>query len=128
MKARFLIYARRGLLAVTYLAVASKLLIPAGYMPSALGDGSPIRLCSSGLPEGLVAHGNEHHDHDEEGSELLWEHCSLGALAATAAVTSDYEVRLPFFRESFSLAPQSQLTAAPTVVAFHARAPPTSIL
>jgi len=97
-------------------------------MPSALGEGSPIRLCSSGLPEGLAAHGDEHHDHDEEGSELLWEHCSLGALAATAAVTSDYEVRLSFFRESFSLVSQSQLATALTVVAFHARAPPTSTL
>ena len=128
MKLRFLTHARQGLLAVTYLAVASKLLIPAGYMPSALAEGTPIRLCSSGLPEGLVSHGDKHHDHDEEGSELLWEHCSLGALAATAAVTSDYEFRLPFFRESVSLAPQSQLAAALTVVAFHARAPPTSIL
>lgn len=128
MKLRFLTHARRGLLAVAYLAVASKLLIPAGYMPSALGEGSPIRLCSSGLPEGLVPHGDEHHGHDEDGSELLWEHCSLGALAATAAVTSDYEVRLPFFRESFLRAPQSQLTTALTVIAFHARAPPTSIV
>ncbi len=40
-------------------------------MPNALGDGSPIRLCSSGLPEGLVPHGDERHDHDQEGSECL---------------------------------------------------------
>jgi len=32
-----------------FLALASKLLVPVGYMPAAIVDGGPIRLCDMGL-------------------------------------------------------------------------------
>jgi hypothetical protein len=32
-----------------FVALASKLLVPVGYMPAALADGGPVRLCDMGL-------------------------------------------------------------------------------
>src|SRR5690606_7795229 len=40
--------------ATAFLSFASKLLVPVGYMPAALGDGGPIRLCDSGLAGALL--------------------------------------------------------------------------
>jgi len=128
MKLRRRTAAGWGLQALVLAAFASRLLIPAGYMPSSVGDGFGIRLCPAGLPDGMLANDGGDHDHGDEGSELLWENCSLGALAATAAITSNYQIQVPYSAESFLLALQPQRSAAATTVRFYSRAPPTSTI
>lgn len=78
------------------LAVATKLLVPVGFMPAAVADGSPIRLCDGGraavmhtqmaMPAPDAMAGSAH-DHGKEGAgHHEWERCSLGGLASMAAV------------------------------------------
>ena len=76
---------RRVLLCATYLALACRLLVPPGYMPSALDENGPISLCPMGLPASFLPESTEHH-HDEDygGAERLWEPCLFGAAADTA--------------------------------------------
>ena len=76
---------RRVLLGAAYLALSCRLLVPAGYMPSAIGEGGPISLCPVGLPADFLPETAEHH-HDEDygAAERLWEPCLFGAAADTA--------------------------------------------
>jgi hypothetical protein len=79
------LWARKGLRSalrgVFTLAVAIKLLVPVGYMPAALADGGPIRLCDTGPTVALAARdadiaaptqvdgsapGDAHHLHDHD--------------------------------------------------------------
>jgi hypothetical protein len=81
------------------LAVATKLLVPVGFMPAAIADGSPLRLCDGG--RAAVMHGHmampaadamagSAHDHGKDGAgHHEWERCSLGGLASMAAVAFD---------------------------------------
>ncbi|MDZ7685417.1 MAG: hypothetical protein U5O39_10810 [Gammaproteobacteria bacterium] len=41
---------RRTSLFVTFVTFAINLMIPVGYMPAAIGSGSPVMLCHSVLP------------------------------------------------------------------------------
>lgn len=129
---------KRLLLGVAYVAFACKLLIPAGYMPAALGAGSLLALCPGNLPVGLLDRaggrgphggpgGHDHHGDDDAGEHdgaAVWEHCSLGALAATPALASACVVAVT------DAAPPSIATTAPLVtpnvrpLEFRARAPP----
>ena len=80
---------RRVLQATVYLALACRLLVPAGYMPSAMGEGGPISLCPTGLPADFLPETAEHYHHDDyNGAERLWEPCLFGA-AADTAVTAE---------------------------------------
>ena len=72
------------LLSAAYLALACRLLVPAGYIPSAIGEGGPISLCPTGLPAGFLPESAEHHHHDDYiGAERLWEPCLFGAAAGS---------------------------------------------
>ena len=92
-----LILTRRALILATYLAFACRLMIPAGYMPAALGEGGPVTLCPMGLPAGLLPEHSGHHHEDGEsrGTDLLWEYCPVGALADTASIIPDILFHLP---------------------------------
>ena len=120
------------------LAVATKLLVPIGFMPAALADGSPFRLCDGGrdavIPMQMAMPMLETmaggvHDHGKQGARHHeWERCSLGGLASMAAVAVDV---------SFVVAePCADQLPPPTTVDRHsiecprgflARAPPVSL-
>ena len=123
MSLRFLERARRALLLLTYLSLACKLLIPAGYMPAAVSDGWPVKLCYSGLPENLSSHQGSHHEHNGE-DDLGFEHCPLGALASTATLASDYTFDISYFSQDLSPATYFRFAIPATVVGFRSRAPP----
>jgi hypothetical protein len=115
---------------VAVAAVATKLLIPIGYMPGPLAAGSPIQLCDAGFKivaahhehAALPAHGT-HHDHDNNG-ELQWKHCPSGALAAAGAIPVEHRLDLPPGEaERLPLRDAGQITKA-RFTAFRARAPP----
>ena len=115
--------AGRLLLLVTYLSLACKFLIPVGYMPAAIGDGWPVRLCLSGLPAELFSNGDSHHKHDRA-DDSKWQNCSFGVISSSVAVTSDPATNSPL---PVAIPLQSACTAMAvnaTVVAFRSRAPP----
>jgi len=126
MNPRLLRLAKRALLHVFYVAFAIKLLVPVGYMPTALGDGWPIKLCYSGLPANVLGDHGTHHDHDLDGEEdeSAWEHCPLGALAAASGVPAEYLFHLLRARQGSSPAPYAGYSIANRVVGFRSRAPP----
>lgn len=125
---------------VTWLAwagFACRALTPLGYMPAAVGDGSPFILCPSGSQAELVQffdsrrehahHGGHHHgagdvNHDQhrDGSE-----CPIGASFATAipAALLDLDTLSP------PVAPLALPVDAPVTTAaasrYHSRAPPS---
>jgi len=121
-----LILTRRALILTTYLAFACRLMIPAGYMPAALGEGGPVTLCPMGLPAGLLPeHSGHHHDGGESrGADLLWEYCPVGALADTASTVPHIVFHLPVFQEvrPGELEPTSVVSRP--LPGFRSRAPP----
>jgi hypothetical protein len=134
--------ASRGVVAA---AVAIKLLVPVGYMPAAIADGGPIRLCDSG-PAGAIAslrsaandvpahqsgdhaHGHAHghgHDHDESGaSHHDWERCYLGGLSSLAAVSTDWHFSVPALRPAAIATADREFVTRLAVFAFRPRGPP----
>ena len=86
---------RRTLISAMYLAFACRLLVPAGYMPAAWGEGGPIALCPTGLPAALMPEHSGHHHDDGTDTDHLWENCPLGTLADTAAITPNVVFNLP---------------------------------
>jgi hypothetical protein len=69
-----------------FFALASKLLVPPGYMPSAIADGGPIRLCDVGLPATLVS-GAGAGEHIVGAHEA---HANAGALRDRDAAAHDH--------------------------------------
>jgi hypothetical protein len=131
-----------------FLALASKLLVPPGYMPSAIADGGPIRLCDVGLPATLVsgAGAGEHivgaHEahanagalrdraaaaHDQGGrsdKHHEWEHCPLGGLASLAAIADDWQIALPYAVQRHFVPVDFVAFDRQIFIAFRSRAPP----
>jgi len=107
-----------------------KLLIPAGFMPSSIRDGWPIRLCDAGLRLAHHTHGG-HGDggggdggHGDGGRELQWKHCPLGALAAAGAIAVEHLLPLRAVEpDRVDARIVGHFVVAP-VPAFRSRAPP----
>lgn len=115
--------AGRLLLLVTYLSLACKFLIPVGYMPAAIGDGWPVRLCLAGLPADLFSHGEGHHQHDRS-DDNKWQTCSFGVMSSAAAVTSEPALNVPLPIATPLQVVCPGIVENATVVAFRSRAPP----
>jgi hypothetical protein len=129
-----------------FVALTAKLLVPVGYMPAALADGGPIRLCDSyrgGLAAEQLsmpsAHMGQHVEHaadmsaaageehaHEPGQHHEWKHCSLGALASAAAITSDWAFALPFSAAERIESSEQVAHGHRTLIQFRSRAPPPS--
>lgn len=142
MSTRFAKRLKRGLLPLAYVALACKLLIPVGYMPAPFGAGGPVTLCPGEFPIGLLDAGAGHGAHTERVTPVdhdaqpghgeptghedasMWEHCSLGALAATAALASEYVIGLPAPGSDSITATAARMAPPARPIAFHARAPP----
>jgi hypothetical protein len=127
MRIKYQKQASRAVLLVTYMSLACKFLIPVGYMPAAVSDGWPVRMCHSGLPEGLFSHDGAHHEHSKK-DDLRWENCSLGALVSAAAVTSEHALQVPYLGEAPTPSAHVRKSIDSTVFVFHSRAPPTSTI
>lgn len=127
MSLRFKKQTSRVVLLLTFVSLTCKFLIPVGYMPAALGDGWPVRMCFSGLPEGLFSDDGNHHQHSEKDDER-WENCSLGALISAAAVTSEHVLQVPNLSEDPSPFAYVRNSIDTILLVYHSRAPPTSII
>jgi hypothetical protein len=135
---------RHPLTYVAYLALTCRLFVPAGFMPGALADGGPLKLCPGGaagaLLEALAARAAEpgaipdthhHHHHGEtieDGGSAEqydpWQHCPVGSVFATVGLA--FELTTPVLALEHVRVVQvspaffSQLRAG----AYRARAPP----
>jgi hypothetical protein len=121
------------LLALAWLAVSARLLIPIGYMPAPISDGG-LMFC----PDGIVAakpldgphrNGHDHGSHDENpaeehGSEIDWNQCPYGALAKSAPVTFELAYSIESLRPAALPVPATRLRIHAPTGAFRARAPP----
>ena len=117
-------YARRGFLYAAYLALACRLLVPPGYMPSALAEGGPISLCPVGLPAGFVPE-SAGHDHEDYGAaERLWEPCLFGAAVDTALATAKVHFDVTRLQLSGLPVHAVQVHNPPRALGFFSRAPP----
>lgn len=140
---------------VTVVAIACKLLVPVGYMPSALADGGPFTLCGGSGPAGSFVenvdsppHGHDSassgsvhayhhagavspshagHGHDDESLDHgHWERCALGGLASLAPLAADLPLVLP--SRMTDERPQAQAAAifGHAVAVVRSRGPPHS--
>lgn len=135
---------------IVFAAVVAKLLVPVGYMPAALAEGGPIKLCDSYLPTPFpampavdanaadsnhAAHPSAPGDSDmehaghagggEHGHKHSWERCSLGGLASLAVLApSDWQLALLAVEADRVQEAATDAPVARIVVAFRSRGPP----
>lgn len=104
-------------------------MIPAGFMPAALGEGGPLTLCPMGLPVGLLPDQSGHHHDDGEsgGADLLWEYCPVGALADTASIIPELVFHLPVFQDVRPAELESAGIVSRPLPGFRSRAPPVFV-
>ena len=82
----------RLVLAAALATLVLRAAIPAGFMPSAAGDGLPFEMCPSAVPAEILAamsgagHRHAGHDTDSDSSHFDAGHCPIGqALSITIA-------------------------------------------
>jgi hypothetical protein len=132
---------RHPLLYVAYLALACRLVIPAGFMPAPLADGGPLQLCHGGPAGALFAalaataapsdsqHEHHHHDRDDDGGATptehdAWQYCPVGAVFAFAALVGEPSVDVLGLVHAFAAQPTRILVSSSRTGAYRARAPP----
>lgn len=120
---------RRWLLRLSALAFAFQLLVPAGFMPTAIASGSLVALCDSYLPPTVhpASHSMGTHvdgEHDEHSNSEAWENCPLGALSGAAAPVNNQDLDLATYRDDYDFSTTRALTSSTTVTGYRSRAPP----
>lgn len=136
----------RGLVRLTYVALACRFLVPSGFMPASLADGGPIVICHGGTVGRLFAslavedttdhrsaHSQSHHqDGDSSAGEKeeydVWEHCPLGNAFGTIGPAFDVQLSSFDFRHVPSIPERRELVSAFPARFYRARAPPIARL
>lgn len=112
----------------TLVAVVCNFVIPIGYMPAALADGGPFKLCPSGWSQGgTLGHeghgGHDSHDGHSPGDDA-WEHCAYGAASSSPALVSDHEISIGRFSDVPGGYFEPRQIDRRASLAFRSRAPP----
>jgi hypothetical protein len=134
---------RRPLFYVVYLALACRLLVPAGFMPAPLAEGGPLRLCPGGaagalleaLAAGDVASSaqhdtrHRHHGHDNNGGKAPeqydpWQYCPVGAVFASATLVGESSTTVLELEHFFAARTARILVSLARTGVYRARAPP----
>lgn len=73
-------------------AVLLRGIVPAGYMPAAVGSGFLFELCPEGVPAGFMqllsgVAGHDHHDHGQDNVD--GHHCPIGHMLLSATAVDD---------------------------------------
>lgn len=114
---------RRVFLRATFLALVCNFAVPMGYMPAALADGGPIKLCPSGWPLTVKlshAAGGKHSDGGDS-----WEHCAYGAASSSPALAAgEHKIALPRIKDTPIGRGQSLQIGRRAISGFQSRAPP----
>lgn len=138
---RLISISRQHVFAALAAALLLRAMIPAGFMPAAIGAGFPLQVCPSGLPGGALQrlagaaghdhHHHHHHNHEHhtggDGAAYTAEQCPIGHLLAAAAipVTLDFSVPRPAAPAIVGAAPSWQ--PVPHRVHWRPRAPPSPL-
>jgi len=136
------------LIRLALLAVACRALVPVGYMPAALSDGGPVKVCHGGLAGAFFAalaeqrattgshaghgegaeHGHAHspgsHGDQAPAGHEAWEHCPVGTVFAHAALTSDIAITIASPAQSFEPIAPTRTHQTVFTGSYRARAPP----
>ena len=137
---------RRTLRPQIFLALAATLLlramIPAGFMPAAIGAGFPLQVCPSGLPDGALARlagehaahhhhaGHGHHGHHDPagsgdgGHAYSAEQCPIAHLIAAAALPVSAGPAVPALPAPAIVAPVPRHPATAPLHQYRSRGPP----
>jgi hypothetical protein len=122
--------ARRKLIALLFLGLAVRVVMPAGYMPAALGEGGPFVLCPGGLTGAsfFLAAGSEgeHHDHgsDESGEVNAWEFCPFNTVSGSFGPVTDLPAAVSSFDTLAPIAAPELPWRSRFTGALRARGPP----
>lgn len=133
----------RTLVFLAAVGLAGRVLVPAGFMPAALGDGWPVKLCpASPGAEWLSAshadhHASDHHGHgspahpdghDNGGQGETHDPCPLGAAFASTAVV-DAGALVIFTPQVVDRVPAgvSRMPVSATATSSQPRAPPSPL-
>ena len=109
--------------------LASRALMPDGYMPGTRGSGLLFELCPSGMPVEIMralgkGHHHHHHGQSDRGSAASADSCPIGHMLSSAvAVDSDVALEI----QPATLAPESErfYSSSPVLLtAYRSRAPP----
>lgn len=110
---------------LTLVAVVCNFVIPIGYMPAALADGGPFKICPSGWPAGGMSGHDGHDGHDGHSSSgEAWEHCAYGAASSSPALVSDHDISVAHFADVPDGYFEPRQIARRAVLTFRSRAPP----
>ncbi|WP_405227873.1 hypothetical protein [Lentisalinibacter sediminis] len=137
---------RRILRPHIFLALAATLLlraiIPAGFMPAAIGAGFPLQVCPSGLPDGALTrlagehaahHHHGHHGHHDAGDGgnggngghvYSAEQCPIAHLIAAAALPVSAGPAVPVLPAPAIAVPAPRHPATARVHQYRSRGPP----
>jgi len=124
MKLRMRALLRQIALFVFGISLLLRMLIPAGYMPAAFGNGWPITLCEHGMPSGMFAVQHHHHGDAAEPDAVPLDSCAFGASAAVYAPASEFHIALALAARITATPAAVSRTATATAVPFRSRAPP----
>lgn len=106
------------------LSVGIRVLIPVGYMPAAISDGWPIRLCHGSLAHALLAGHDGYHEINREEGETLSDNCSFDALSNLYGIGNEYRFHIADFEQDLTPAVHAAHLTATRAIAFRSRAPP----
>jgi hypothetical protein len=134
---------RSAVLWLSWLGFASRLIVPAGYMPASPGEGGYIRLCPAGPAGALVnavsperpAHHHEsgqHHgespNHDHGGGQGYdTEYCPAGAFFGAAVAVPGFDASILQLQFARPADHDTAIATAPRLRSHQARAPPVSL-
>jgi hypothetical protein len=124
----WLLFISRLLVIATF---ALRVLVPVGYMPSAVSGGWILQLCPDGLSPQVMArllgggHAHHHHHHADDSGSAQPQRCDLGsALSAELGQTEIPALPQGEAGELTRLAGESSRAVSPIIHAYRPRAPP----
>jgi len=129
---------RSLVLRLAWLGFACRLVVPAGYMPAAPGEGGFIKLCPAGAAGLLVnaapaahahaGHGNPSSTHDHAGDHNYdTDYCPVGAFFSSAATVPGFELALLPAVSVHAAWLQPVSAATPRFASHQPRAPPVHL-
>ena len=118
----------RALVALAALAMALRVMVPVGFMPSSTANGWYLELCPDGLPtQVMVALFGEHHAHHGGDDNSFYECDYGGGTVGAALLDTGAPFATAFAAADPVAADDTSLPAGTRVLGFRSRAPPSVV-
>lgn len=131
---------------LVFVGFASRMVIPIGYMPAALGDGGPIKLCPGGVSPALIQffeqrrRGHQHdggdqapddgghrsHSSSSDTEHDGWRHCPVGTVFSWAPLAAQVDLGVQMLGHVLAVSAPSVPVNLLSDTPYRARAPPIS--